>query len=236
MIQAIKLNKVYTDGARELHVLKDIDLDVGKSEFVVITGPSGAGKSTLLHLLGGLDMPTSGRVMFNKTDLYGIDDGPRARLRSTDIGFVFQFYYLMPEFDVLENVMMPALISRQSIVDSRQSKDKPSAIGHRLSAKQRAEQLLVKLGLGGRARHRPNQLSGGEQQRAAIARALINSPKVLFCDEPTGNLDSKTGAGVMEMLLGLNANEGVTVIMVTHEEALASEAGRVMHMKDGRIL
>jgi lipoprotein-releasing system ATP-binding protein len=224
MIQAINLNKIYKDGVKELHVLKDIDLKIEKSEFVVIVGPSGAGKSTLLHLLGGLDTPTSGSVIFDKADLYKTSDDQRAKTRNGSIGFVFQFYHLMPEFNVIENVMMPALIKRCQIPVTR------------YQIKERAKQLLTRLGLAERMTHRPNQLSGGEQQRVAIARALINSPNVLYCDEPTGNLDSKTGGDVMKMLLRLNSEEGVTCIMVTHEESLASDADRVLHMKDGRIL
>ena len=211
------MNKVYTDGARELHVLKDINLKVEKSEFVAIAGPSGAGKSTLLHLLGGLDTPSEGSVVFDGVDLYKISDQARAGIRNARIGFVFQFYHLMPEFNALENVMMPALIR-----------------GRRM--RKRAQELLAMLGLGDRLTHRPNQLSGGEQQRVAIARALINSPGVLYCDEPTGNLDSKTGAQVMEALLNLNRKSGIVCVMVTHEETLARDADRVLHMRDGRIL
>ena len=217
MIKAIKLNKIYKTGAKELHVLKDINLEVRKSEFIAVVGPSGAGKSTLLHLLGGLDKPTSGSVIFDKTDLYKISDNQRAAIRNSKVGFVFQFYHLMPEFNVLENVMMPALIK------GRQLKD-------------RAKVLLVKLGLEDRLTHKPNQLSGGEQQRVAIARALVNLPGVLYCDEPTGNLDSNTGKEVFDVLLKLNKEDGVTCVMVTHEESLAFEADRVLHMKDGRIL
>jgi len=225
MIRAINLNKIYQQGAKELHVLKDINLEIRKSEFVVIVGPSGAGKSTLLHILAGLDRPTTGNIMFDKIDLYKINDSQRAKIRNAKIGFVFQSYHLMHEFNAFENVFMPALI------DVAQSHNRSVN-----QAKNRAKELLDKLGLADRLQHKPNQLSGGEQQRVAIARALMNSPGVLYCDEPTGNLDSKTGIEVFNVLLKLNKEEGVTCLMVTHEESLAFEADRVLHMKDGRIL
>lgn len=217
MIEAAGLSKVYNDGAKELRVLKDINIRIETAEFVAVVGPSGAGKSTLLHILGGLDEPTEGRVIFNGVDLYSQEEPQRAKIRNKDVGFVFQFYHLMPEFNVLENVLMPSLISGSS-------------------AKKKAEELLFLLGLSARAYHRPGELSGGEQQRAAIARALINSPKLLLCDEPTGNLDSETGSGVMELLLSLNKKESVTCVMVTHQESLVSGSSRVLHMKDGGIL
>lgn len=236
MIQAINLNKVYIDGIRELHVLKDVNVTVEKSEFVAIVGPSGAGKSTLLHLLGGLDRPSEGSVIFDGADLYGISDEHRARIRNTRIGFVFQLYHLMSEFDVLENVMMPALIKvHQNTPPAKQAVGRAGSTPvHQI--KEKAKQLLEMLGLADRLTHRPNQLSGGEQQRVAIARALMNSPAVLYCDEPTGNLDSQTGAEVMDALRQLNSQSGVTCVMVTHEESLARDADRVLHMKDGRIL
>jgi len=217
MIQATGVNRFYESGTKQLHVLKDINLHINAAEFIAIVGPSGAGKSTLLHILGGLDSPTSGSVMLDKIDLYNIDEARLAGIRNTAIGFVFQFYHLMPEFDVLENVLMPALIKG-------------------MDSKEKAKELLAKVGLSDRMFHKPNQLSGGEQQRVAIARALINAPKVLFCDEPTGNLDSKTGNEVMQALSELNKKDGVTCVMVTHEEALARDADRVLHMMDGRIL
>jgi lipoprotein-releasing system ATP-binding protein len=222
MIQAIGVNRLYESGTRQLHVLKDINVHIEAAEFVVIVGPSGAGKSTLLHILGGLDVPTSGKVILDKNDLYEIGESRLAKIRNTDIGFVFQFYHLMPEFNVLENVLMPAMIMNQG-----------SAAGSGL--KEKAKGLLTKVGMADRMSHKPNQLSGGEQQRVAIARALINSPKVLFCDEPTGNLDSETGLGVMELLSDLNKKESVTCLMVTHQESLVKGAGRILYMKDGEI-
>lgn len=216
MVEAINISKVYNDGAKELCVLKDINIRIETGEFVVVVGPSGAGKSTLLHVLGGLDEPTEGKIIFDGVDLYSQDEPVRAGIRSRDVGFVFQFYHLMPEFNVLENVLMPARIAGKN-------------------AKSKAEELLDLLGLKDRVSHRPGELSGGEQQRAAIARALINSPKLLLCDEPTGNLDSQTGSGVMELLINLNKKESVTCVMVTHQESLVEGASRVLHMKDGEI-
>ncbi len=218
MIKTINVSKVYNNGPKQLEVLKGINLEINKGEFVAVVGPSGAGKSTLLHILGALDTPTTGSVAFNGIDLYELGDQSRADMRNKEIGFVFQFYHLMPEFNVLENVLMPALISR-----AKHASDK-------------AKSLLMSLGLGGRMTHKPNQLSGGEQQRVAIARALINSPRLLLCDEPTGNLDSKTGRDVMDALMALNKKESLTCVMVTHEEALARDADRALHMTDGRIL
>jgi len=223
MIQVIGVNRFYENGTRQLHVLIDINVHIKAAEFVAIVGPSGAGKSTLLHILGGLDVPTSGKVILDKNDLYEIGESRLAEIRNTGIGFVFQFYHLMPEFNVLENVLMPAMISQKEKVKRQKSQEK-------------AKELLAKVGLADRMSHKPNQLSGGEQQRVAIARALINSPKVLFCDEPTGNLDSNTGSEVMRALLELNKKDGVTCVMVTHEEALAAGADRIIHMRDGRIL
>jgi len=218
VIKTINVSKVYNNGPKQLEVLKGINLEINKGEFVAVVGPSGAGKSTLLHILGALDTPTTGSVAFNGIDLYESGDQSRADMRNKEIGFVFQFYHLMPEFNVLENVLMPALISR-----AKHASDK-------------AKSLLMSLGLGGRMTHKPNQLSGGEQQRVAIARALINSPRLLLCDEPTGNLDSKTGRDVMDALMALNKKESLTCVMVTHEEALARDADRALHMTDGRIL
>jgi len=223
MIKAINVNKIYQNGQRQLHVLKDININVERGEFVAVAGPSGAGKSTLLHVLGGLDTPTDGGVIFDEIDLYETIDFQRAKIRNEGIGFVFQFYHLMPEFSALENVLMPALV-------------RVKAQGSRVKARERAKELLETLGLQERMTHRPGELSGGEQQRVAIARALINSPKLLLCDEPTGNLDSRTGSEVMRILLQLNKEDSLTCVMVTHEERVAQGAGRVIHMMDGRII
>src|SRR3989338_8543012 len=175
MVEARGLRKIYKNGAKELEVLKGIDLKAEKGEVLAVLGPSGAGKSTLRHLLGGLDSPTSGEVLINGVDIYSLGDMERARMRNRRIGFIFQFYHLLPEFDALENVMMPGLICHRSQV-----------AGHRL-LEERAKELLGMVGLKDRINHRPSELSGGEAQRVAIARALINKHDVILCDEPTGN-------------------------------------------------
>ena len=218
LIEAVNIHKMYPG---PLRVLKGVDLSIQAGEVVAISGPSGAGKSTLLHILGGLDAPNEGRVIFKDQDLYGLSDVRRAQVRNSDMGFVFQAYHLLPELTALENVILPAMIKENS--------RKTSAIEF-VGLK-----LLEQLGLGARAAHRPNQLSGGEQQRVAIARALMNGPKIVFCDEPTGNLDSVSGQVVMDTLLGLNQTHGVTVVIVTHDEKIASRTQRVIAMKDGLL-
>lgn len=218
ILEAVNIHKLYPG---PLHVLKGVDLTIETGEVVAVVGPSGAGKSTLLHILGGLDAPQEGRVNFNGQDLYGLSDIKRAQVRNRDMGFVFQFYHLLPELTALENVILPGLIKENS--------RKTSAIEFG------GLKLLEQLGLSSRASHRPNQLSGGEQQRVAIARALMNGPKVVFCDEPTGNLDSVSGQVVMDTLLRLNQTHGVTVVIVTHDEKIASRTQRVIMMKDGLL-
>ncbi len=220
MIEARALRKIYKNGAKELEVLKGIDLKVGKSEVLAVLGPSGAGKSTLLHLLGGLDSPTAGEVMIDGTDIYALGDRERAKIRNRKIGFVFQFYHLLPEFDALENVMLPLLIKGGNGKDLR---DKGAG-------------LLRSVGLGERMAHRPGQLSGGEQQRVAIARALINEPELLLCDEPTGNLDSESGNNVIDLLWELNKSRKMTLMIVTHDAQIAKAAQRVLHIRDGKII
>lgn len=218
MLEAINIHKIYKTGSKELHVLKGIDLKVEKGEFVSILGPSGAGKSTLLHILGGLDEPTEGSVIFDNEDIYQLSDRKRARLRNKKIGFVFQFYHLLPEFSALENVAMPGLIGRKAA-----------------GIKPGTAELLELVGLKDRMRHRPGELSGGEQQRAAIARALVNGPELLLCDEPTGNLDSGTGQAIIELMYKLNKEKKTTVVVVTHEEAIAKKADKVVNIKDGNL-
>ncbi len=188
---------------------------------VAIVGPSGAGKSTLLHILGGLDAPQEGQVIFNGQNLYGLSDVKRAQMRNCDMGFVFQSYHLLPELTALENVILPAMIKE----NSRKTSTIESA----------GLKLLEQLDLSARASHRPNQLSGGEQQRVAIARALMNGPKVIFCDEPTGNLDSVSGQMVMDTLLRLNQSHGAAVVIVTHDEKIAGRTQRIIAMKDGLL-
>ena len=218
LIETTNIHKIYPG---PLHVLKGVDLSIEAGEVVAIAGPSGAGKSTLLHILGGLDVPNEGQVIFEAKDLYGLSDIKRAQTRNIDMGFVFQSYHLLPELTALENVILPAMIKENS------RKTRPiELVGLK---------LLEQLGLSTRSTHRPNQLSGGEQQRVAIARALMNGPKVVFCDEPTGNLDSVSGQVVMDTLLHLNQTHGVTVVIVTHDEKIAARTQRVIAMKDGLL-
>lgn len=219
MIEAKGLRKNYTNGAKRLEVLKGVDLKVERAQITAILGPSGAGKSTLLHLLGGLDVPSAGEVFIDGVNIYSIGEGERAKLRNTKIGFVFQFYHLLPEFSALENVLLPLWIRGDN-----------GKCAHK-----KGTEMLNLVGLGGRLDHRPGQLSGGEQQRVAIARALINDPEALFCDEPTGNLDSETGKNIIELLWDLNARRKTTLIIVTHDAEIAKAANRVLHIKDGRI-
>lgn len=220
MLKTENLYKIYKDGKINLEVLKGINLEVGKGEVLCIIGPSGAGKSTLLHLLGGLDRPSRGRVYFDGVDLYRTSESQRVKIRNKRIGFVFQFYHLLPEFNALENVALPALIDK-----ARYSQ-----------ARKKAIELLELVGLGERISHKPAQLSGGEQQRVAIARTLINSPEVIFCDEPTGNLDSERGSQITQLLRNLNREQGKTLVIVSHDERIASIANRIVHIRDGRLV
>ncbi len=220
VIECRDLEKTYHDGSRELRILQGINLEVHNGDLMVITGPSGVGKSTLLHIIGTLDRPTSGDVLFRGTSLRKTGRGAINRIRNEEIGFVFQFYHLLPEFTALENVMMPAL-----------SRGK-----RRTQCQPRAEELLNTVGLSERMTHKPGQLSGGEQQRVAIARALYNEPSVVLADEPTGNLDEHTGKGILELLYTLNAERQVTLVMVTHDESLAERAVRWIHLHEGRAL
>jgi len=207
------------DGDR-VEVLKGVSLTIAAGELVAIVGPSGVGKSTLLHLLGGLERPTAGAIRYGDTDLALLSDIALARFRNLRVGFVFQFHHLLPEFSALENVIMPLLIRRCSTAEARA----------------RATALLGRVGLAARLRHRPGELSGGEQQRVAIARALIGEPAVLLADEPTGNLDSKTGDEVFELMRELNRERNLTCVLITHNEELARRTDRVLRMLDGRMV
>ena len=220
MLEAKNIHKVYNNGKKALAVLKCVDLSIEKGAFIAIVGPSGAGKSTLLHILGGLDSPTQGRVIFEEEDLYNLNDVAISRIRNKKIGFVFQFYHLLPEFTVLENVCMPALINYELRVTSYELREN-------------ALSLLKKVGLEQRIAHFPSQLSGGEKQRAAIVRSLINQPSLLLCDEPTGNLDSRAGEEITSLLKKINLENRMTVILVTHNIELAKAADKVYHLKDG---
>ena len=221
LIAARNIHKSYGLGRQALHVLSDVDMSIDTGEIVAIVGPSGAGKSTLLHILGGLDDPTHGKVLFKDRDLYALSDADRAWTRNTAMGFVFQAYHLVPELTALENVILPRLVQNNS--------RKTSTI------EAEGLKLLEQLGLLSRAHHRPSQLSGGEQQRAAIGRALFNGPDVIFCDEPTGNLDSKSGDAVMDILLKLNRDRAQAVVIVTHDERIARHAHRTIFIRDGKI-
>jgi len=216
--------KSYRMGAAETRVLKGVDLAVKKGEFVAIVGASGSGKSTLLHILGALDKPDKGVVRFEGRDLNGMRSGELNRFRNKMVGFVFQFYHLLDELNVLENVFLPTMVGKGVI----------GWFACRKRAKKRAGELLGRLGLGERAGHKPYQLSGGERQRVAIGRALMNEPGLLLVDEPTGNLDSATGNGILNVFEELN-RAGQTIVMVTHNEAIARRAGRIVTLADGKI-
>ncbi len=222
MLKATGLKKVYDQLSQPLEVLKGIDLEITAGEFVCIVGPSGAGKSTLLHLLGGLDTPTQGTVKLDEQDIYRLSDKQRAKLRNHSLGFVFQFYHLLPEFTALENVILPLLI--------KENKSNAKS----LTAK--GEEYLRKVGLIERKQHKPYQLSGGEQQRVAIARALINDPKIIFCDEPTGNLDSQSGQEIIQLLMELNHKNAQTLVIVTHDKGIANLSHRTISMRDGNLI
>ena len=223
MLEAKNINKVYNNGGKALAVLKGIDLSIDKGGFVAITGPSGAGKSTLLHILGGLDMPTEGSVFFQGEDINNLDDLALSKLRNKKIGFVFQFYHFLSEFTVLENVLMPALINYELRITNYE-------------LRKNALRLLEQVGLSERTTYFPSQLSGGEKQRVAIARALINKPAILFCDEPTGNLDSKTGNEIISLIKKINLENKMTVVLVTHNLELAKMADSVYHLRDGVLV
>lgn len=200
-----------------LDILRGLDLTLGRGEAVAIVGASGSGKSTLLHLLGALDRPTAGTVRLGGVDIGSLDDEAAAALRNSRIGFVFQFHHLLLDFTALENVMMPALIKGDT----------------RVAARRRATELLDQVGLGDRADHKPSELSGGEQQRVAVARALVNQPLVILADEPTGNLDARTSGRVQEVLFELKERYGVALVVVTHNRELASRAERVLRLNEG---
>lgn len=219
-IRAREVYKSFRVGGGTVEVLKGVDLNVEKGEFAAIVGPSGVGKSTLLHLLGALDRPTAGEIFYEDVSLGQLDDGQLAGFRNQTVGFIFQFHHLLPEFTALENVMLPLLVARRKWAQAQEI----------------AASLLREVGLEPRLSHRPPELSGGELQRVAIARALGAGPKVILADEPTGNLDTKTGDAAFELLRRLNRERGLTLIMVTHNEGLARRSDRIIAMLDGRIV
>jgi putative ABC transport system ATP-binding protein len=218
MLVARDLTKEYRSGENRLAVLRDVSFSIPQGAFVAIVGPSGSGKTTLLGLLAGLDTPTRGRVILDDADLTGMDEDQRARLRGEKVGFVFQSFQLITTLTALENVQVPLELRGDN------------------GAPERARELLGRVGLADRLDHFPTQLSGGEQQRVAIARAFANSPRILFADEPTGNLDSDTGAHIVELLEALNRESKTTIILVTHDHSLAAHAERIIRLSDGRVV
>jgi len=224
ILKAEAIYKSYRMGATEVKVLKGVDLAVDKGEFVAIVGASGSGKSTLLHILGALDKPDKGAVAFAGRDLSRYSGGELSRFRNKMVGFVFQFYHLLDELSVLENVYLPTMVSKGVF----------GWFECRGRTRRRARELLEQLGLAERANHKPYQLSGGERQRVAIGRALMNEPNILLADEPTGNLDSATGNGILEVFEQLN-RAGQTIVMVSHDERVAQRAGRIVILADGKI-
>jgi putative ABC transport system ATP-binding protein len=217
MLRCESLAKSYPSGGRELTVLKNITFALEAGGFLAIVGPSGSGKTTLLGLLAGLDRPTSGRVVLDGHDLAVLSEDERSRLRGEKVGFVFQSFQLIPTLTARENVQVPLELRGEP-------------------AEERAEELLARVGLGGRGHHYPAQLSGGEQQRVALARAFCHRPKILFADEPTGNLDAATGASVIDLMVELNRELGTTLVLVTHDPELASRARRVLRLRDGEVV
>jgi putative ABC transport system ATP-binding protein len=217
MLISESLTQVYPSGGRELTVLQDVSFQIPEGEFLAIVGPSGSGKSTLLGLLAGLDQPRRGRVLLDGQDLTVLSEDARARLRRDKVGFVFQSFHLIPTLTARENVQVPLELRGED-------------------ARERADELLERVGLGARGHHYPAQLSGGEQQRVALARAFSNRPRILFADEPTGNLDAASGHGVIELMDQLNRELGTTLVLVTHDSDLAGRARRVIRLADGQVL
>lgn len=220
LLRIENLHKSFGEGPKRVEVLKGIDLTVAPGESIAIWGASGVGKSTFLHIIGGLDRPTQGRVFYQEEDLFALDEEERARFRNRKMGFVFQFHHLLPEFTALENTMMPALIHGLPP----------------LKAQRRAQDVLTRVGLIDRIAHKPGMLSGGEQQRVAVARAIVMEPEIVLADEPTGNLDSTTGEVICQLLLALNRSLGITLVLVTHNEKVAASMSKKLLMRDGQIL
>ncbi|MBM4234126.1 MAG: lipoprotein-releasing ABC transporter ATP-binding protein LolD [Gammaproteobacteria bacterium] len=220
VLEAEGLVREFREGSSTLRVLDGLQLKLARGECVAIVGASGSGKTTLLQILGGLDRPTAGRVRIAGCDLHALDEAERGALRNRSIGFIYQFHHLLPEFSALENVAMPLLVRRLPTVE----------------AKAKAQALLEQVGLGERLTHRPHQLSGGERQRAAVARALVTEPALVFADEPTGNLDGRNAEQVFELMLRLNRERHTTLVIVTHDARLAARMDRVLTLSEGRIV
>jgi lipoprotein-releasing system ATP-binding protein len=218
LLQAVGLSKSFGDGQR-LHVLTDLDFEVAPGESVAIVGQSGVGKSTLLHVLGSLDRPNAGKVLFDGIDVFSLSERDQAEFRNREIGFIFQFHHLLPDFTAVENVMMPQLIRGVAATQAERS----------------AKDVLAQVGLADRLTHKPGELSGGEQQRVAVARAIVQSPRAVLADEPTGNLDPETGAGVHSLLMELNRDRQITLVIVTHNQELAGMVDRTLHLEHGRL-
>jgi lipoprotein-releasing system ATP-binding protein len=220
LVETRQLQKSYTHNGQGVPVLKGIDLQISRGEILSIVGASGVGKSTFLHILGALDRPTEGKIFFDGEDLFSMNEEALASFRNRKIGFVFQFHHLLPEFTAMENLMIPGMIQKR---DRKETADQ-------------ARTLLKAVGLGDRMTHRPGELSGGEQQRVAVARALINRPELVLADEPTGNLDTHTGEEVFGLMKDLNKRHGATLVLVTHNERLSIQGDRVLKMVDGRFI
>ncbi|HEC74181.1 MAG TPA: lipoprotein-releasing ABC transporter ATP-binding protein LolD [Methylophaga aminisulfidivorans] len=220
VLSATNVSKSFNDGTLQTDVLKGIDLTVNRADKLAIVGSSGSGKSTLLHILGGLDSPSEGQVLIQGNDIHAMKTKAASRLRNQQLGFVYQFHHLLPEFSAVENVAMPLVIGGTAP----------------MLAKQQAQQLLEKVGLGHRFEHKPSELSGGERQRAALARALITEPACLLADEPTGNLDQKTAQSIFDLILQLNEDMGTALVIVTHDKELAAKMSRQMTLVDGEFV
>ena len=220
LLQAEKVRKYYGEEEQAIRVLEDLDLTLRRTERVAIIGESGVGKSTLLHILGTLDRPTVGEVFFAGIEVFALSEPELAALRNREIGFIFQFHHLLPDFTALENVLMPGMVAGLSWGEARK----------------RAEEMLLRVGLRERLTHRPGELSGGERQRVAVARALVLRPRLILADEPTGNLDPLTGEGVLQLLLTLNQEMGITMAVVTHSEKLAAAMDRTLRLTGGKLV
>ena len=221
ILELKKVNKHYKDKKRDLHIINDLELEVKEGEFIAILGKSGSGKSTLLNLIGALDRPDSGSIYYDGKEINGFSESDLDSLRNAFLGFVFQFHYLLPEFTALENVMLPAMLMKKNSVDD---------------IRKRATELLQDVELGDRLNHKPAELSGGEKQRVAVARAMINSPKLILADEPTGNLDEETSENIHRLLKKINSEKKQTIVVVTHSSELASICDNRFYLKKGKLV